>query len=82
MPAIAAAIIRKPSNARPLLSDYYGVDVPYIQAHVHGPDSSSVHDLDDLPTVLRDEAVAEGRVAPSVPPIAGMRVTWPSLVLG
>jgi hypothetical protein len=39
------------------LSDY-GVDVPYIQAHVHGPDSISVHDLDDLPTVLRDEEVA------------------------
>ena len=38
------------------LSDY-GVDVPYIQAHVHGPDSSSVHDLDDLPTVLHTEEV-------------------------
>jgi hypothetical protein len=39
----------------------YGVDVPYIQAHVHGPDSSSVRDLDDLPTVLRDEEVAGAR---------------------
>ena len=38
------------------LSDY-GVDVPYIQAHIHGLSSRSVLDLDDLPTVLPDEAV-------------------------
>jgi len=34
------------------------IDVPHIQAHVHGPDSRSVLDLDDSPTVLRDEEVA------------------------
>jgi hypothetical protein len=59
MPAIAAAIIRKPSMLdqtaeKHQLSDYE-VDVPYIHAHVHGPDSSSVHELDDTPTVLRHE---------------------------
>jgi len=43
-----------------LLSDQlsdYRVDDPYIQAHVHGPSPRSVIDLDDSPTVLRDEAV-------------------------
>jgi hypothetical protein len=50
-----------PSSTYRLLSDQlsdYGVDVPYIQAHVQGPDSRSVLDLGDSPTVLRDEEVA------------------------
>jgi hypothetical protein len=38
------------------LSDYH-VDDPYIQAHLHGPSSRLVLDLDDSPNVLRDEAV-------------------------
>jgi hypothetical protein len=44
-----------------LLSDQlsdYRVDDPYIQAHVHGSSPRSVPDLDDSPTVLRDEEVA------------------------
>jgi hypothetical protein len=43
-----------------LLSDQlsdYGVDDPCIQAHLHGPSSRLVLDLDDSPTVLRDEEV-------------------------
>jgi hypothetical protein len=40
------------------LSDYR-VDDPYIQAHLHGPSSRLVLDLDDSPNVLRDEAVLE-----------------------
>jgi hypothetical protein len=49
-----------PSSAYRLLSDLsdYGVDVPYIQAHIHGLSSHSLLDLDDSPTVLRDEEVA------------------------
>ena len=44
-----------------LLSDQlsdYRVGDPYIQAHLHGPSSRLVLDLDDSPTVLRDEEVA------------------------
>jgi hypothetical protein len=33
------------------------VDISYIQAHAHGPDSRSVLDFDDSPTVLRDKEV-------------------------
>jgi hypothetical protein len=43
-----------------LLSDQlsdYRVDDPYIQAHLHGPSSRLVLDLDDSPNVLRDEEV-------------------------
>jgi hypothetical protein len=50
-----------PSYAYRLLSDQlsdYGVDIPYIQARIHGLRSRSVPDLDDLPTVLRDEEVS------------------------
>jgi hypothetical protein len=51
------------SSAYRLLSDQlsnYGVDVPYIQAYIHGLNSRSILDLDDSPTVLRDEGVAGG----------------------
>jgi hypothetical protein len=44
------------SRPKHQLSDYR-VDDSYIQAHIHGLSSRSVLDLDDLPTVLRDEAV-------------------------
>ena len=49
----------RPSSAYRLLSDLrdYGVDVPYIQAHIHGLSSRSVLYLDDSLTVLRDEEV-------------------------
>lgn len=39
------------------LSDYR-VDDPYIQAHLYGPSSRLVLDLDDSPNALRDEEVA------------------------
>jgi hypothetical protein len=39
------------------MSDYRINDL-HIQAHVHGLSSRSVLDLDDSPTVLRDEEVA------------------------
>jgi hypothetical protein len=39
------------------MSDYRVNDL-HIQAHVHGLSSRSVLDLDDSPTVLRDEDVA------------------------
>ena len=41
------------------LSDY-GVDVSYIQAHIHRLSSRSVLDLDDLPTVLRGRSGQRG----------------------
>jgi hypothetical protein len=50
-----------PSSAYRLLSDPlsdYGVDGPYIQLDIHGLSSRSVPDLDDSPTVLRDEEIA------------------------
>jgi hypothetical protein len=48
------------------LSDYR-VDDPYIQTHVHGRSSRSVLDVDDSPTVLRDEEVAGSNpVTPTV----------------
>jgi hypothetical protein len=50
-----------PSSAYRLLSDQlsdYGVDGPYIQPDIHGLSSRSVPDLDDSPTVLRDEEIA------------------------
>jgi hypothetical protein len=50
----------RPSSAYRLLSDQvsdYGVDAPYIQAHIHGLSSRSVLYLDDSLTVLRDEEV-------------------------
>ena len=50
----------RPSSAYRLLSHQlrdYGVDVPYIQAHIHGLSSRSVLYLDDSLTVLRDEEV-------------------------
>jgi hypothetical protein len=50
----------RPSSAYRLLSDQlrdYGVDVPYIQAHIHGLSSRLVLYLDDSLTVLRDEEV-------------------------
>ena len=48
-----------------LLSDQlsdYRVDDPYIQAHLHGPGSRLVFDLDEAPIVLRDEEVMIGTV--------------------
>jgi hypothetical protein len=51
------------SSAAPgtrLLSDQlsdYRADNPCIQAHLHGLSSRSALDLDDSPTVLRDEEV-------------------------
>ena len=39
------------------MSDYRINDL-HIQAHVHGLSSRSVLDLDDSPTVLRDEEVS------------------------
>jgi hypothetical protein len=53
-----------------LLSDQlsdYRVGGQYIQAHLHGPSSRLVLDLDDSPTVLRDEAVKEGRTPQRAP---------------
>jgi hypothetical protein len=58
-----------PSSAYRLLSDQlsdYGVDVPYIQAHIYGLNSRSVLDLEDLPIVLRDEDVEHARYKPSL----------------
>jgi hypothetical protein len=53
-----------------LLSDQlsdYRVDDLYIQAHLHGPSSRLVLDLDDSPNVLRDEEVAGSNpVTPTV----------------
>src|SRR5512133_3441602 len=54
-----------PPSAYRLLSDQlsdYGVDVPYIQAGIHGLSSRSLLDLNDSPTMLREELVNETRV--------------------
>ncbi len=56
-----------------LLSDQlsdYGVDDPYIQAHLHRPGSRSVLPLDDSPTLLRDEEVAGSN--PVTPTLEGL----------
>jgi hypothetical protein len=43
------------------LSDYR-VDDPYIRGHVHGPCPRSVLDLDNSPTVFRDEVVKAAKL--------------------
>jgi hypothetical protein len=59
-----------PSHRYRLLSDQlsdYGVDVPYIQAHIRGLNSRSPLDLDGSASVLRDEEVAGSNpVTPTV----------------